>query len=139
MAAQVGGSPAALAALKQYWGFSAFRHAQAEVIDAVLAGRDSLCVMATGSGKSLWCVRVRARVWAGAELAGVDAARALGPCVARSYQIPPLVSNKVCLVVSPLISLMQDQARPAARRGAPAAALTRMRAPWRGTARRCWR
>ena len=51
------GNPAALAVLKKYWGFSAFRHAQAEVVDAVLAGRDSLCVMATGSGKSLWCAR----------------------------------------------------------------------------------
>ena len=59
--AAAGGSPAALAALKQYWGFSAFRHAQAEVIDAVLAGRDSLCVMATGSGKSLWCAPARPR------------------------------------------------------------------------------
>ena len=54
MAAAGSAGAGALAALKRYWGFSAFRHAQAEVIDAVLAGRDSLCVMATGSGKSLW-------------------------------------------------------------------------------------
>ena len=54
------GNPAALAALKRFWGFSAFRHAQAETIDAVLSGRDSLCVMATGSGKSLWCARAAA-------------------------------------------------------------------------------
>ena len=60
MAAAGGNAAAALAALKQYWGFHAFRHAQAEVIEAVLAGRDSLCVMATGSGKSLWCARLAA-------------------------------------------------------------------------------
>ena len=84
-------NPAALAALKRYWGFSAFRHAQAQVIDAILEGRDALCIMATGAGKSL------------------------------CYQIPPLVSGKVCLVVSPLISLMQDQARGLATRAAAAA------------------
>ena len=44
-----------LAALKKFWGYSAFRPAQAAVIDAVLQGCDALVIMATGSGKSIWC------------------------------------------------------------------------------------
>ena len=48
---------AAAEALKRHWGFSAFRPAQRGVIDAILAGRDALVIMATGSGKSVWCAR----------------------------------------------------------------------------------
>ena len=44
-------------ALKRYWGFDQFRLQQEEVIAAVLAGRDALVIMATGSGKSVWHVR----------------------------------------------------------------------------------
>jgi ATP-dependent helicase YprA (DUF1998 family) len=66
-------------ALKKYFGHSAFRPFQREIVEAVLGGRDCLTVMATGSGKSL------------------------------CYQLPPLVSGKPAIIISPLISLMQDQ------------------------------
>ena len=49
-------STAALEVLKQYWGYDEFRPGQAETIEALLSGQDALVIMATGSGKSLWCV-----------------------------------------------------------------------------------
>ena len=66
-------------ALKQYYGHTEFRPGQEALIDALLAGRDVLGVMPTGAGKSV------------------------------CYQIPALLLPGVTLVVSPLISLMQDQ------------------------------
>lgn len=65
--------------LRSVFGLEAFRPGQEEIIRAVLSGQDVLAVMATGSGKSL------------------------------CYQLPALVSGKRCLVISPLISLMNDQ------------------------------
>ncbi|MFS7903155.1 putative DNA helicase [Helianthus anomalus] len=73
--------------LKEYFGFSTFRPYQKEIIEKILEGRDSLVVMATGSGKSL------------------------------CYQVPPLVANKTAIVISPLISLMQDQVMALKQRG----------------------
>src|SRR6187455_2670624 len=69
----------ALAALRAHFGFTAFRPGQAEAVDAALAGRDLLVVMPTGAGKSL------------------------------CYQLPALLRPDLALVVSPLVSLMQDQ------------------------------
>lgn len=73
--------------LKEYFGFSTFRPYQKEIIEKILEGRDSLVVMATGSGKSL------------------------------CYQVPPLIAKKTAIVISPLISLMQDQVMALKQRG----------------------
>jgi ATP-dependent DNA helicase RecQ len=70
---------AALTALREHFGFSAFRPGQAEAVQAALGGRDLLVVMPTGAGKSL------------------------------CYQLPALLRDDLALVVSPLVSLMQDQ------------------------------
>src|SRR4051812_38500459 len=68
-----------VAALHELFGFPAFRRGQAEAVGAALADRDVLVVMPTGSGKSL------------------------------CYQLPALMRTDLTLVVSPLVSLMQDQ------------------------------
>src|ERR1700683_5521567 len=66
-------------ALRARFGFEQFRPGQAEAVAAALADRDALVVMPTGSGKSL------------------------------CYQLPALMRDDLTLVVSPLVSLMQDQ------------------------------
>ena len=68
-----------MGALRELFGFPAFRRGQAEAVGAALADRDVLVVMPTGSGKSL------------------------------CYQLPALMRTDLTLVVSPLVSLMQDQ------------------------------
>jgi ATP-dependent DNA helicase RecQ len=69
----------ALTALRSLFGFEAFRPGQAEAVQAALVGRDALVVMPTGAGKSL------------------------------CYQLPALMRDDLTVVVSPLVSLMQDQ------------------------------
>ncbi|WP_428248709.1 DNA helicase RecQ [Ferrovibrio sp.] len=83
----------ARATLKSVFGFADFRPGQAEVIGAVLEGRDVLAVMPTGSGKSL------------------------------CYQLPAIVRPGLTLVVSPLIALMRDQVRQLAAFGIEAGSL----------------
>ena len=83
-----------LSILRATFGFSDFRGVQRQVIERVLAGRHTLAVMPTGSGKSL------------------------------CYQIPALARPGTALVISPLIALMHDQIRAAEAFGVRAAALT---------------
>ena len=80
-------------ALKTYFGHTAFRPGQEAVIDALLAGQDVLAVMPTGAGKS------------------------------ACYQIPAVLRRGVTLVISPLISLMQDQVAALREAGIPAACI----------------
>lgn len=77
--------------LKQNFGYSGFREGQAEIIDRILDGRDVMAVMPTGAGKSL------------------------------CYQVPALMLDGITLVISPLISLMQDQVGALIENGVPAA------------------
>jgi ATP-dependent DNA helicase RecQ len=86
----------ALDALHQVFGFASFRGLQEQVIDSVVAGRDALAVMPTGSGKSL------------------------------CYQVPALVRPGTALVISPLIALMQNQVMALQQLGVRAAALNSM-------------
>ena len=79
--------------LQKIYGFDGFRPGQEEIISSALEGRDSLVIMPTGSGKSL------------------------------CYQIPALVKQGVCVVVSPLIALMQDQVSALSQLGVSAAFL----------------
>jgi ATP-dependent DNA helicase RecQ len=79
-----------LSALHRYFAFPHFRPGQAEAINFLLAGRDTLVVMPTGSGKSL------------------------------IYQLTAMLLSGVTLVVSPLVALMKDQADSLTRRSLPA-------------------
>jgi ATP-dependent DNA helicase RecQ len=79
--------------LERVWGYTSLRPLQWDAIAATVAGRDSLVVLPTGGGKSL------------------------------CYQLPPLVSGRPALVVSPLIALMKDQVDSLTLVGYPAAAL----------------
>jgi superfamily II DNA helicase RecQ len=88
------------ALLKSAFGHDDFRPGQKELIDALTNGRDLLGVMATGSGKSL------------------------------CYQFPAVESRKRCLVVSPLISLMNDQVKKLELAGIPAAGLHSHASPY---------
>jgi ATP-dependent DNA helicase RecQ len=77
--------------VKKYWDYDALRPLQREAMTAALEGRDSLVVLPTGGGKSL------------------------------CYQAPALLSERLTVVVSPLISLMKDQVDRLLARGVPAA------------------
>ena len=80
--------------LHSIFGFSGFRGRQAEVVDRIMLGENTLAVMPTGAGKSL------------------------------CYQVPAVARNGTCVVVSPLIALMHDQMRAADAVGIKAATLT---------------
>lgn len=87
-------SPRAL--LARVFGYDAFRPLQAQIVENILARRDTLVIMPTGGGKSL------------------------------CYQLPALLFSGLTLVVSPLIALMQDQVDQLRQLGAPAAYLNSM-------------
>lgn len=80
-------------ALQKYWHYDNFRPLQAEIIQSVLDGRDTLALMPTGGGKSL------------------------------CFQVPTMVMDGLCLVVTPLIALMKDQVENLYRRDIRAAAI----------------
>src|SRR5579872_59796 len=79
--------------LRATFGFEGFRPGQAEIVAAILAGRDVLAVMPTGSGKSL------------------------------CYQLPALMRDGLTIVVSPLIALMRNQVAQLRSYGVAAASL----------------
>ena len=80
----------ARAALREHFGYPAFRPGQEAAVESVLAGKDTLVVLPTGGGKSL------------------------------CYQVPALMLPKLTVVISPLISLMKDQVDALEARGLPA-------------------
>ena len=80
--------------LEQYWGFTSFKGSQRKIIDTILSERDVLALMPTGGGKSL------------------------------CFQIPALVKEGICIVVSPLIALIHNQVDALKAKGIKAIALT---------------
>jgi len=79
--------------LVSYWGHSAFRPMQEEIIDSVLEGKDTLALLPTGGGKSV------------------------------CFQVPALIKEGTCIVITPLIALMKDQVANLKKRNIKAAAI----------------
>jgi len=80
--------------LSKYWGYGSFRPLQEEIISSLLEGHDTLALMPTGGGKSI------------------------------CFQVPGLVLDGLCLVISPLVALMKDQVHQLTKRGIKAISLT---------------
>lgn len=84
----------AVAILQKYWKHEKFRSLQSEIIDSVISGQDTFALMPTGGGKSI------------------------------CFQVPALMQEGICLVISPLVALMKDQVANLQKRGVKAIALT---------------
>lgn len=80
--------------LKKIWGYDAFRPMQEDIVDAAIYGKDVLALLPTGGGKSI------------------------------CFQVPGMAREGLCIVISPLIALMEDQVRQLNKRGVRARALT---------------
>ncbi|MEO1009862.1 MAG: RecQ family ATP-dependent DNA helicase [Bacteroidota bacterium] len=80
--------------LKHFWGFTSFKPSQKQIIDTILHGRDVLALLPTGGGKSI------------------------------CFQVPALAQEGICIVVSPLISLMKNQVDHLKKKGIKAIAIT---------------
>ena len=80
--------------MQKYWGFPEFRSQQPEVIDSILEGKDTLTLFPTGGGKSI------------------------------CFQVPALLKEGICVVISPLISLMEDQVNSLQQKNIKAMAIT---------------
>ena len=80
--------------LERYWNHTSFRPLQEDIITAVLNGEDTFALLPTGGGKSI------------------------------CFQIPALIEDGICIVVSPLIALMRDQVNTLKTKGIKAIALT---------------
>ena len=79
--------------LTRYWGYPNFRPFQEDIVDSVMAGKDTLALLPTGGGKSI------------------------------CFQVPTMAMDGLCLVITPLVALMKDQVANLAKKGIPAAAI----------------
>ena len=80
--------------LEQYWGFSSFKSKQESIITSLLNGKDTVALLPTGGGKSI------------------------------CFQVPALVNEGICIVISPLVALMNDQVSALREKGIKALSIT---------------